>query len=106
MIQPTRHAQRGFKVMFVASVSIAIHEPLYRSGPNDWSGQPEGLTYQRAIRALDNYGHFAEVTLLGRKLIDAINRGGDHFPQQFDPTTGLATIFRLFSSVIPKFKIK
>jgi hypothetical protein len=71
--------------------SVAIHEPLYRSGPNNWSGQPEGLTYQRAIRALDNYGHFAEVTLLGRKLIDAINRGGDHFPQQFDPFTGLAT---------------
>ena len=70
--------------------SIAINDPLFRQGPNDWSGQPEGLTYQRAIRALNNYGHYAEVTLLGRKLIDALNRGG-RFPQQFDPTTGLST---------------
>jgi hypothetical protein len=71
--------------------SIAIKEPLYRAGPNDWSGQPEGLTFQRAIRALQNYGHFAEVTLIGRKLIDAIIRGG-HFPQQFDPMTGLPDV--------------
>jgi len=30
--------------------SIAVNEPLYRSVPgNNWSGQPMGLTYQRAI---------------------------------------------------------
>ncbi|XHR27332.1 MAG: hypothetical protein ACFUZC_15450 [Chthoniobacteraceae bacterium] len=69
--------------------SIAINDPLYRAGANDWSGQPQGLTYQRAIRALNNYGHFAEVTLLGRKLIAALNKGG-RFPQQFDPYTGVA----------------
>lgn len=28
---------------------------------NNWSGPPEGLTFQRAIRALENYGHHAEV---------------------------------------------
>jgi hypothetical protein len=70
--------------------SIAVNEPLFRNRPqNDWSGQPQGLTYQRAIRALENYGYFSLVTELGQKLIDAIERGGTRFTQQFDPFTGL-----------------
>ena len=56
---------------------------------NNWSGQPQGLTYQRAIRALENYGHYAIVTQLGQKLIEAVQRGGNRFTQQFDPLTGL-----------------
>ncbi len=72
--------------------SIAVNSPLFRNdSANNWSGQPEGLTYQRAIRALENYGHFAEVTLLGQKLIKSVRRGGDRFTQQFDPFTGLPT---------------
>ena len=71
--------------------SIAVNSPLFRNtSENNWSGQPEGLTYQRAIRALEYYGHFAEVTLLGRKLIAALKRGG-RFTQQFDPFTGRPT---------------
>jgi hypothetical protein len=71
--------------------SIAVNEPLFRNHiENDWSGQPEGLTYQRAIRALENYGHFVEVTLLGRKLIEAVGREF-RFTQQFDPFTGTPT---------------
>jgi hypothetical protein len=71
--------------------SIAVNDPFFRNNSdNDWSGQPEGLTYQRAIRALENYGHFAEVTLLGRKLIAAVGREG-RFTQQFDPFTGKPT---------------
>ena len=69
--------------------SIAADDPLFRNDPeNDWSGQPEGLTYQRAIRALENYGHYSLVTQLGEKLIDAVERGGNRFTQQFDPFTG------------------
>jgi len=64
--------------------SIAVHDPLYRNdSENNWSGQPEGLTYQRAIRALENYGHYAEVVLLGRKLIAGIGPEA-RFTQQFD----------------------
>jgi hypothetical protein len=67
--------------------SIAISEKLFRNNShNDWSGQPEGLTYQRAIMALENYGHFAEVTLLGEKLIKAVGKYCV-FTQQFDPFT-------------------
>jgi len=56
-----------------------------RSQP--WSGQAQGLTYQRAIGALENYGHYAEVTLLGQKWIETLERCG-RFVQQFDPFTG------------------
>ena len=69
--------------------SIAVNEPLYRNHPgNDWSGQPQGLTYQRAIGALENYGHFAEVSLLGQKLIPVLISNDCKFSQQLDPQTG------------------
>jgi hypothetical protein len=69
--------------------SIAIGEELFRNGlRNNWSGQPQGLTYQRAIGALERYGRFAEVTRLGRKLLPVLIRNGCRFPQQLDPMTG------------------
>jgi len=69
--------------------SIAVNDPLYRNTEgNSWSGQPQGLTYQRAIGALENYGHYAEVTLLGKKLLPVVIRNGCKFTQQFDPQTG------------------
>ncbi len=69
--------------------SIAANEPLYRNVPgNDWSGQPMGLTYQRAIRGLENYGHYAEVTLLGTKWTELLIRNNNAFMQQFDAMTG------------------
>ena len=72
--------------------SIAVKDPLFRNdSDNSWAGQPEALTYQRAIRALENYGYYAEVTELGQKLIQAVERGGDRFTQQFDPFTGKPT---------------
>jgi neutral trehalase len=68
--------------------SIAVNDPLFRNGiDNDWSGPPMGLTYQRAILALENYGYFAEITLLGEKLIATVARKNT-FAQQFDPFTG------------------
>ena len=73
----------------VPLVSIAANEPLFRNGRrNDWSGPAQGLTYQRAIGALENYGHYAEVTLLGRKLLPVLIRNGNKFTQQLDPFTG------------------
>ena len=69
--------------------SIAFNDPLYRNNAgNNWSGQPQGLTYQRAIRALENYGHYTEVTLLGQKLIPVLIRNDYTFSQQLDPQTG------------------
>ena len=69
--------------------SVAACDPAFRNAPeNNWSGQPEGLTYQRAILALENYGYHRIVTRLGEKLIAAVAENGCRFTQQFDPFTG------------------
>lgn len=72
--------------------SIARNESLYFSSPrNNWSGQPQGLTYQRAIHALERYGHHAEVVLLGRKLLPVLSANGK-FSQQLDTETGAPSL--------------
>ncbi|HML46188.1 MAG TPA: hypothetical protein PKE04_05500 [Clostridia bacterium] len=67
--------------------SVAANDPLFVNEPsNDWSGQPQGLTYQRAIRALENYGHHRLIPVLAQKLFGAVGEACV-FPQQFDPFT-------------------
>ncbi len=69
--------------------SVAVNDPAFRNAPeNNWSGQCEGLTYQRAILALERYGYYKLVTVLGKKLMKAVIDGGYVFTQQFDPFTG------------------
>lgn len=67
--------------------SVAVNDPLFRNvTTNNWSGQCEALTYQRAIRAFENYGYEKWIPYLGRKLMGAI--GNDCiFVQQYDPFT-------------------
>ena len=73
--------------------SVAADDPAFRNAPeNNWSGQPEGLTYQRAITALERYGYARIVTALGKKLIDAVDANGCRFTQQYDPFTGKASL--------------
>ena len=68
--------------------SVAVNDPLYdNASDNSWSGQPQGLTWQRAIRALENYGYQPWVTRLGYILLKALETDCI-FPQQFDPYTG------------------
>ena len=68
--------------------SVAANDPLFRNhSENDWSGQPEGLTYQRAIRALSLYGYDHLLPFLSDKLIAACGKEC-RFTQQFDPFTG------------------
>lgn len=67
--------------------SVSISDPMFRNiKTNNWSGQPEALTYQRAIRALENYGYYALIPHLGRKLFNAIG-ANCCFVQQYDPFT-------------------
>ena len=67
--------------------SIAANDPLFRNiRGNNWSGAPEGLTYQRAIRALEQYGFYRILTAVGLKLLEAVKRSGV-FTQQYDPWT-------------------
>jgi len=67
--------------------SVAVNDPLFRNvTTNNWSGQAEALTYQRAIRALELYGYDWIVPMLGRKLFEAIGQEC-RFVQQYDPFT-------------------
>jgi len=67
--------------------SVAVNDPLFRNiSTNNWSGQVEALTYQRAIRALELYGYDWIVPLLGNKLFEAIGMNC-RFVQQYDPFT-------------------
>jgi len=69
-------------------VSIAANDPKFRNIPrNNWSGPPQGLTYQRALRALENYGHYAELTLVGERFLEVTGKTLK-FTQQYDPQTG------------------
>ena len=73
--------------------SVAVNDPAFRNAPeNNWSGQVEGLTWQRAILALERYGYEKLVTRLGKKLLQAVIDGGNVFTQQFDPFTGRPSI--------------
>ena len=66
---------------------MAVCDPMFRNvTTNNWSGQAEALTYQRAIRALENYGYDWLVPILGRKLFEAIGPECV-FVQQYDPFT-------------------
>lgn len=68
--------------------SVAANDPLYYDDPdNNWSGQVQALTYQRAIRALERYGYIHLIPVLGNKLFEAIGRDCA-FVQQFEPHTG------------------
>lgn len=78
--------------------SVAANDPDFRNAPeNNWSGQCEGLTFQRAILALERYGYEKVVTHLGLKLLDAVMRGGNRFTQQYDPFTGAPSCVGLIS---------
>lgn len=78
--------------------SVAANDPMFRNAPeNNWSGQCEGLTYQRAMLALERYGYEPIVTKLGHKLMDAVIAGGYVFTQQFDPFTGTPSRVGMYS---------
>ncbi len=71
--------------------SVAANDPLFENSSDmNYRGQPHGITFVRALFALERYGFFSEVTEIGRRLIGAI--GEDcRFTPQFDPFTGKPT---------------
>jgi hypothetical protein len=67
--------------------SIAANDSSFRNiSGNNWSGQPQGLTFQRSISAMENYGHYAELSLVGQTFLNALS-DSMRFTQQFDPFT-------------------
>ncbi|MCR5824178.1 MAG: hypothetical protein K6G60_07100 [Lachnospiraceae bacterium] len=68
--------------------AVAANDPDFRNIPeNNWSGQCESLIYQRAIRALENYGWDRLIPMIGEKIFSAVGENMA-FVQQFDPFTG------------------
>ncbi|MCX6293521.1 MAG: hypothetical protein NT127_04410, partial [Sphingobacteriales bacterium] len=67
--------------------SIAANDSSFKNiSGNNWSGQPQGLTFQRSISAMENYGHYAELSLIGQTFLNALS-DSMRFTQQFDPFT-------------------
>ncbi|MEI8037736.1 MAG: hypothetical protein WCJ14_05040 [Verrucomicrobiota bacterium] len=57
--------------------NYSISEPSYQKFQS--TNACCGLGQQRAIRALENYGHYAEVSLIGERLIKVLARNGGTF---------------------------
>jgi hypothetical protein len=73
--------------------STAINDPKFHNVEkateySTWSGPSMGLTLQRSVRALEYYGHYVEIGLIGQKLLERIGREPVNFPVQFNPITG------------------
>lgn len=69
--------------------SIAVNDPWFRNiRNNNWSGPSQGLTMQRSVCALLNYGYCAEAVHFGRKWLDNLIKTGV-LTQQYDPFTGV-----------------
>jgi len=75
----------------------AINEPSYHRPDISWYSPDaqycHGLLQQRAIRALENYGHYAEVSILGDRLHKTLARNGYNFSGGVGIKTGEPTVW-------------
>jgi hypothetical protein len=68
--------------------TVAANDRHFRNAADkDWSGMPQGATYQRAIRALENYGYAKLFPRLANRLFLAIGDRG-LFAKHYDTYTG------------------
>jgi len=65
---------------------VALNRALFDQS-NEFSGNPRGATYRRAIRAFEKYGYYSALTEMGQKLLDA-TKDKNCFPVSFDYMTG------------------
>jgi len=66
--------------------TVALNHALFDQS-NEFSGNPRGATYRRAIRAFEKYGYYSALTEMGQKLLDA-TKDKNCFPVSFDYMTG------------------
>lgn len=68
--------------------SIAVNDPWFRDIPeNNWSGPSQGLTWQRCIRALQNYSFHRELAGLGMAWVNHL-KTAEKLTQQYSPVSG------------------
>ena len=84
-------------ISFLARVSpipsTAVNDPKFinmdkNSEYCSWAGPSQGLTLQRCVKALENYGFYVEIGLIGERLLKRIGQEPVNFPVQFNPLTG------------------
>lgn len=79
---------------YVPLPSIAVNDPCFTNvNFNNWGGQCMGLTYQRAIQALEQYHHEAEIRMLGKKWLHLL-KDVKKLVQQYDPFDGTPCVTR------------
>lgn len=79
---------------YIPLPSIAVNDPCFTNiNFNNWGGQCMGLTYQRAIQALEQYYHKAEIRMLGKKWIYLL-KDVKKLVQQYDPFDGTPCVTR------------
>lgn len=85
--------------MPLPSVAFGDRHFVNDDRPN-FNGQPRGMTYRRAIGALEKYGYFSLLTEIGTKFLSAV---GKHcaFTEQFNPFTGEAVRRNVDSEYMP-----
>lgn len=65
---------------------VSATDPHFSGGAPDFNRYPRGMSYRRAIGALEKYGCYSLLTALGHKLLDAVADGV--FGERFDPMSG------------------
>lgn len=65
----------------------ALDEKPHGIDDNSWSGPINGLTWQRSIDALINYGYHAETVLVGRRILELLKKHR-RYVQNYNPFTG------------------
>lgn len=73
--------------------STAINDPKFINVEKSteyasWAGPSQGLTLQRSVKALENYGFYVEIGQIGERLLKRIGQEPVRFPVQFNPVTG------------------
>lgn len=67
--------------------TVAVRDRCFvNSGLPNFNGQSRGMSYRRAIGALERYGFYSYLTDIGEKFLRAVSDGC--FAEQFDPFTG------------------
>lgn len=78
-----------------------VNSPEFSNDPNHrFGGQPCGVTYRRAIRALEKYGYYRELAHIGKRFLSAVSESLA-FTEQYDPFTGAPSGSKICADYAP-----
>lgn len=81
--------------------TFAVDSPEFSNDPaNRFGGQSRGVTYRRAIRALEKYGYYRELTHIGKRFLSSLAESLA-FTEQYDPFTGAPSCSKICSDYAP-----